>query len=89
MIMFRLFYNTEANTWYPDYVDMQMIYNEAEKIKHTKGQDICIIFEEDNYFELVIYNEWVASSYSRFIFAKDYYWTVEDEMKFSSFVKDE
>ncbi|MBQ3543978.1 MAG: PcfJ domain-containing protein [Lachnospiraceae bacterium] len=87
--MFRLFNNTEANAWYPDYVDIQMIYNEAEKIKHTKGQDICIIFEEANYFELVIYNEWVASSFGRFIFAKDYYWTDEEEIKFSSFVKEE
>lgn len=87
--MFRLINSIESNAWHPDYLDMEMIYDEVEKIEHTKGQDICIIFEKDNYFELVIYNEWVSSSFGRFIFEKDYYWTDEEEIKFSSFVKEE
>lgn len=79
----------KENTWTPDFSDLDRIQRRAKEILHKPQQEVCIVFEKDRYMEVVIYNEYVVSSFARFIIAPDYYWSWEEEIHFGKILKDE
>lgn len=87
--MRRIFAGTAVNEWKPQPLDMDRVYAEAKKIEHNPQQDICILLEESEYYEVVIYNECVQSSFGRYIIAPGYVWSLEQEMHFGRLLWDE
>lgn len=87
--MIRLLGLTGNNAWKPKELNMDLVVQKAREIIHTPHQDVCIILEFDNYFEVIIYNEYVSSSNARYIVAPDYYWSWDEEIEYEELLKNE
>ena len=70
-------------------LDMHSIYENVKNIPHNRQQDIGFLSEEAEYLNVIIYNEQVVTSFGRFIIAKGYLWSEDEERHFTKLLWDE